>query len=88
MVPVRLRGETVWTRYLSPPELADAFAEQFDRMSYQALGLFVPPPYLVGLYQRLGPVGQLLGMLDDRLGSLPLLRNGGDHFLMVLRKRG
>jgi 2-polyprenyl-3-methyl-5-hydroxy-6-metoxy-1,4-benzoquinol methylase len=87
MVPVRLRGETVWTRYLTPTELAAAFAEQFDRVSYRALGLLVPPPHLVGLYQRLGPVGQLLGALDDRLGSLPLLRDGGDHFLMVLKKR-
>jgi hypothetical protein len=32
-------------------------------------------------------LGRALRWLDERTGSWPLLRNAGDHFLMILRKR-
>jgi hypothetical protein len=34
----------------------------------------------------MGALGTLLRGLDTRLGSLPVLRTMGDHFLMVLKK--
>jgi SAM-dependent methyltransferase len=86
-VPVNLNGHTVWTRYYAPREFYAAFAKQFVLTDYQALGLFLPPPYLVRFYERWKAFGKLLGWLDDRLGGLPLLRDSGDHFLMVLTKR-
>lgn len=87
VVPVGLNGETVWTRYFAPREFARAFAPAFTLTGYRGLLLFLPPPYLVGLFRRLGPLGALLGWLDERLGALPLLRDAGDHFLIVLTKR-
>ncbi len=86
-VPVNLNGHTVWTRYYTPREFYAAFAEQFVLTDYRTLGLFLPPPYLVRVYERWRVFARLLGWLDDRLGGLPLLRDSGDHFLMVLAKR-
>jgi hypothetical protein len=86
-VPVNLNGHTVWTWYYAPREFYTAFAEHFALTHYRALGLFLPPPYLVRVYEHRRALGRLLERLDDRLGGLPLLRDAGDHFLMVLTKR-
>ncbi len=86
--PVGLNGGTVWTSYYRPAEFAAAFAKAFDVDSWNALGLFLPPPYLVTSPARLPRVARPLGWLDDHLGRAPLLRDAGDHFLVVLRRRG
>jgi 2-polyprenyl-3-methyl-5-hydroxy-6-metoxy-1,4-benzoquinol methylase len=86
-VPVSLNGGTVWTRYYRPKEFLDAFRGSFAPEATRTLGLFSPPPYLVGFNRRLRWAGRGLWWLDTRLGAFPLLRNAGDHFLMVLRKR-
>jgi SAM-dependent methyltransferase len=85
-VPVGLNGRTVWTSYYSPGEIASAFSRGFELESCRALGLFLPPPYLVATAQRLPCFVLPLAWLDDTLGGLPLLRSVGDHFLIVLRK--
>lgn len=84
---VPLRGETIWTRYYTPREFYRAFRGDFARIDGRAMGLFVPPPYLLGAYDRLGRVGPALGKIDEAVGSWPLLRDLGDHFLMVLQRR-
>ena len=85
---MRLNGQTVWTRYYTPREFYRAFAGAFSLVQYRALNLFLPPPYLIGFYERAPRVNALLRRLDARLDGLPLLRDAGDHFLMVLQKRG
>ncbi len=85
--PVGLNGGTVWTSYYRPAEFAEAFAEAFDVESWNALGLFLPPPYMVAAPERLPGIARPLGWLDDHLGRAPLLRDAGDHFLVVLRRR-
>ncbi len=86
-VAVGLRGETVWTRYFSPSEFSRAFASEFQVITYRSLGLVLPPPYLVGVARRFGPAAKTLTWLDHQLGDLPVARDAGDHFLMVLRRR-
>ncbi|HUX86580.1 MAG TPA: methyltransferase domain-containing protein [Chloroflexota bacterium] len=86
-VPVSLGVETIWTRYYTPGEFYMHFADRFVLTDYRALSLFLPPPYLVHLYDRLGLFGRLLGYLDDTLAGWPVFRNVGDHFLMVLTRR-
>lgn len=87
VVPVSLNQQTVWTRYYQPREFYQSFADAFDLTHYQALSLFLPPPYLIRLYEPLRLLFKPLGWLDDHLGAWPLLRNAGDHFLMVLTRR-
>ncbi len=87
MVPVGLNGATVWTRYYAPQEFYRAFEKWFSLTSYRALCLFSPPPYLIELRRRAGSLCELLARLDDLFGDWPLIRNAGDHFLMILTKR-
>ena len=85
-VPVSLSGQRVWTRYYSPAEIYEEFASEFELVSYRSLALTVPPPYLVRLYGRLGPIGPVLNRVDQVIGRLPGFRDVGDHFLMSLTK--
>jgi SAM-dependent methyltransferase len=87
VTPVGMNHHTIWTRYFFPREFHRAFASRFALDRYRALGLFLPPPYLVALMKRHPHLCGRLGWLDDRLGGWPLLRGMGDHFLMVLRRR-
>ncbi|MBI3914972.1 MAG: class I SAM-dependent methyltransferase [Chloroflexi bacterium] len=84
---VPLGGETVWTRYYSPREFYRGFENEFEMTALRALALFMPPPYLIHAYARAPKLFAPLQFLDDALGSAPLLRNTGDHFLMTLSKR-
>ena len=87
VVPVNLNGHKVWAYYYAPREFYRAFSAHFTLSHYQALSLFLPPPYLVDISEKYRRLTGILGWLDDQLGSLPFLRNGGDHFLMVMTKR-
>lgn len=86
-VPVPFYGRTVWTRYYDPTELETAFAASgFTRVSLRSLGLLMPPPYLSGFAERHPRWLALLGRVEDWIGSWPLFRRWGDHFLIVMRK--
>jgi SAM-dependent methyltransferase len=87
MTPVRLNTHTVWSRYYTPREFYRSFALEFEHVSHRALSLFLPPPYLIDLHERRPRRGRALAWLDDRCGRWPLLRNAGDHFLIILRRR-
>lgn len=84
---VGMNNHTIWTYYYLPREFYRAFADSFSLESYRALSLFMPPPYLVDYYRRHRAGCDRLGKLDDRFGALPVLRNMGDHFLIVMRRR-
>ena len=86
VVPVNLNGQKVWTRYYSPREFYRVFQQQFALKHYQGLSICLPPPYL--MRDRLRSIYRVLGWVDDRIGGWPLIRNIGDHFMMVLTKRG
>ena len=87
MVPVPLNQHTVWTAYYAPKEFYAAFEDVAELTSYRGLGLFLPPPYLVQWCRRWPRLSASLAWLDDRFGALPVLRDAGDHFLMILTKR-
>ena len=85
--PVGMNRHTIWTRYYLPREFHRHFAPWFALSGYRALGLFLPPPYLVDFHHRHPAWSERLARLDERIGHWPLLRDMGDHFLMVMRKR-
>ena len=85
--PVGMNRHTIWTRYYLPREFHRPFAARFALAHYRALGLFMPPPYLVDFHLRHRRWSARLARLDDRVGGWPLLRAMGDHFLMVMRRR-
>lgn len=87
IVPVGMNGRTIWTRYYTPREFYQPFADRFILQHFRALCLFVPPPYISWITERHPRCYQALWRLDRRLGGWPLLRGMGDHFLMVMTRR-
>lgn len=86
-VPVPLKHETVWTRYLTPADCARTFASAgFVQREQVALGVAAPPPYMEAFAaRRPGLVSRLL-QLDEAVAGWPLVRAMGDHFLIVLQR--
>lgn len=86
-VPVPLEGRTVWTRYYSPRGFAVAFEQAgFERIWWRALGVLTPPPYMSAFADRHPMLLGVLGRTDDVIASWPVVRNFGDHFLIVMSR--
>jgi ubiquinone/menaquinone biosynthesis C-methylase UbiE len=86
-VPVGMNRRTVWTRYYTPREFYRAFEKEFILERLRGLCLFAPPPYLSGFRERYSRWYQGLWRIDRFSAGWPLLREMGDHFLIVMRKR-
>jgi SAM-dependent methyltransferase len=87
-VAVGMNGHTIWTRYYTPGEFCAAFAREFDVEVVRGLCVLVPPPYLTTLRERHPRLYRALWWLDRRIAGWPLVRGLGDHFLVVLKRRG
>jgi SAM-dependent methyltransferase len=87
MVPVGMNQRVVWTRYYTPGQFYAAFRRHFVRKYWGGLCVFAPPPYLTWLKERHLGWYERLWCLDRSAAGWPLLRNMGDHFLMVMMKR-
>lgn len=87
IVPVRMNGRVVWTRYYTPLELYRSFAQEFRLEHRRGVCLFAPPPYLTGMARYLPHLLDGLWRLDRVMAGWPLLRTMGDHFLIVMRRR-
>jgi SAM-dependent methyltransferase len=87
MVPVRMNGHTVWTRYWTPGEVYRSFSQEFTLIHCRAICLFAPPPYMTWIRDRYPAWFERLWRWDRRIGGWPVLRSLGDHFLIVLARR-
>lgn len=87
-VAVGMNQRTIWTRYYLPREFYRAFADQFELEHLRGLCVFAPPPYLTWVRERHPRWQERLWQLDRRVAGWPLVRAVGDHFLIVLRRRG
>ena len=87
VVPVNLNNHTIWTRYYSPSEFYRAFSQHFKLEHYRGLCVFAPPPYLTSIRDRHLRWYQRLWRMDRRMAGWPVLREFGDHFLIVMRRR-
>lgn len=86
-IPVGLNQHTVWTRYYAPAEFYRHFSRHFKLRKCRGLNLFLPPPYLIGFYDRHPGFRRALGWLDQTLGGLWPFNRAGDHFLMMMIRR-
>lgn len=87
MTPVRMNGHTVWTRYWTPSQFYEAFAQEFTLLRCRALCLFAPPPYLTWVKERHPSWFARLWRWDRHVGDWPILDSLGDHFLIVMARR-
>ena len=79
-----LHGGHVRTFYFTPGAFRRAFAHDFTHVSTLGLAVFMPPPN----FTRLGALTGLMGSVDDAVGGFPLIRAIGDHYTIVLRRKG
>jgi ubiquinone/menaquinone biosynthesis C-methylase UbiE len=87
MAPVGMNKRVVWTRYYSPREFYTAFEPHFTLGHYRGVCMFAPPPYLTSVKEKHPRLYSTLWRMDRRAAGWPLLRNMGDHFLMVMYRR-
>ncbi|MHB8817172.1 MAG: class I SAM-dependent methyltransferase, partial [Steroidobacteraceae bacterium] len=74
MVPVRMNGHTVWTRYWTPRALYRCFAPEFALTHYRGVCVLAPPPYLAWIKDRHPRWYDSLWRWDRRICGLPLVR--------------
>lgn len=86
-IMAELNGEKVLTYYFTPGEFTAAFSRNFTKVKLFSLGLKTPPPYLLGIYNRLKPLVKLWMKLDEIFMGLPILNQMGDHFIIVMKKK-
>ncbi|HUI11261.1 MAG TPA: methyltransferase domain-containing protein [Bacteroidota bacterium] len=79
-----LHGGHVRTYYFGPGAFRRAFSEHFDHVRTLGLAILMPPPN----FTRLGGLTDFMGRVDDIVGRIPLVRAIGDHYTIVLRRKG
>jgi len=87
MVPVGMNKRVVWTRYYTPREFYAAFERQFVLEHWRGLCVLAPPPYMTQMREKHVRLYERLWRLDRMAAGWPVLRNMGDHFVMVMTKR-
>ncbi|MGH8210634.1 MAG: class I SAM-dependent methyltransferase [Steroidobacteraceae bacterium] len=87
MVPVGMNKRVVWTRYYTPREFYRPFERRFALEHFRGLCVLAPPPYLTGMKARYRRWYERLWGLERRAAGWPVLRNMGDHFVIVMTKR-
>lgn len=71
----------------SPMYVKRLFSQYFNVVSIEAVPLIIPPSNYVHFMEKL-PGNSVLESLDRRLSKLPFLNVLGDHFLIVLKRKG
>lgn len=82
-----LNGEKIRTFYFTPKQFAKYFEPHFRTENIYSHGYFTPPPYLVGIYNKLAPVVKMLMKADELTKGLFPFNRFGDHFIIVMNKR-
>ncbi len=73
--------------YYSPRFVRKHLGEGYDLVAQRALSYFVPPPHMERFPKRWPRMFNLLHQLEEATAHRWPFRNGGDHFLIILRKR-
>jgi ubiquinone/menaquinone biosynthesis C-methylase UbiE len=85
-VIAELNGEKVLTYYFTPKQFAKEFGGKFILEKIYTLGYNTPPPYLVGIYNRLKPLVKICMFIDEAIKGIFPFNRFGDHFIVVMRK--
>ncbi|MEO8211424.1 MAG: methyltransferase domain-containing protein [bacterium] len=73
--------------YFSPKEFARQFQNDFEIEKIYTLGLFTPPPYLYGIYNKAKPIVKIFMKLDNFTKGIFPFNKSGDHFVIVLKRK-
>lgn len=86
-VMAELNGNKVLTFYFIPKEFAKKFGENFILEKIYTLGYNTPPPYLIGIYNRLKPIVKLFMKIDEAVKGMFPFNRFGDHFIVVMKRK-
>ncbi len=81
-----LGNELVKTYYFTPAQFAGFFENQFKVKRVYTLGLFTPPPFLIGIYRRLTLIVKIFMKIDELLKGIFPFNRIGDHFIIIMEK--
>jgi ubiquinone/menaquinone biosynthesis C-methylase UbiE len=86
-VMAELNGNKVLTYYFRTKEFGKYFSENFSIEKIYTLGYYTPPPYLIGIYNRLKPAVKLFMIIDELIKGLFPFNRWGDHFIIVMKRK-
>lgn len=81
-----VEGVPFQCHYYSPRYVLRHLGPGYTVEAHRALSFFVPPPYKEGFMDRWPFTFRVLERIEDRIAHWPLIRSGGDHFVITLRK--
>lgn len=84
-LPVQLGDRRVQTFYHAPHVVRESFRPGCSLVRQFALCLCVPPMF-IRISDRIAPAVSLLSRCEERITGWPVLRNWGDHVVMVFQK--
>lgn len=82
-IAVQVGERLVQTYYHSVGSLKAVFEERFEIVEQFSLGVLAPPPYL----SKHNWLFKSTRWWDEKLSAWPLLRNMGDHVVMIMKRR-
>jgi ubiquinone/menaquinone biosynthesis C-methylase UbiE len=85
-ISVNVGHQKVQTYYHTRAAVVAAFLHSFEIEKQFALGVLAPPPYLQGITRHQKFFSVLLNC-EKVMAGWPLLRNWGDHVVVIMRKR-
>lgn len=89
-IPVTLRegSPPTWVRYYTPRQFYRPFRSYFRKKALEALPLFIPTPLLEVPPPNWSKQVRGMVILGHRVQHIAPFNRWGDHFLMVLERRG
>lgn len=79
--------KTFTVYYHSPAKIALALAPYFGIGQIIGLNIISPPPHAVRFPMRFPRLCNFLNRCDETIGTLPILRAIGDHYIVIAKKR-
>lgn len=85
-IPINVDGESVMTWYYSPKEIRALAEGKYDHIRFKPVGLFIPPSYLAGTFEKRKFSFALLRFLEKSL-SFSFFSNYADHYFISMTKK-
>ena len=81
-------GHPIQVHYFSPVEVSNAFSRYFAVKGLIGLNIITPPLTSLKPYKSFPRTMRMLEAVDDKISKAPLLRRMGDHFCIMLQRKG
>lgn len=80
-------GVNVPTYYFNPNDVVQLSKDNFNFVSVNPIGFFIPPSYLEPFFKNRKRMLQFLVFLDSKIRNIQFLSKFADHYLIVIQKK-